>query len=83
MRGTIIFLILLGLYIFNTICAYKFTKAIYSNGGRWDSLTPDLGDLFLTFMPLVNCISAMDYLLGNCYPNKEKHILNKFFRIHK
>jgi len=56
---------------------------MYSEGGRWENLIPDGDDLFLTFMPLVNCISAMDYLLGNCYEDKEKHILNKFYRIHK
>ena len=83
MIETVIFLILIGLYIFNTICAYKCTNVMYSEGGRWENLIPDGDDLFLTFMPLVNCISAMDYLLGNCYGDKEKHILNKFYRIHK
>jgi len=83
MRGTVIFSILIGLYIFSTVCSYKYTKVAYSKGGIWGGLKPDTANLFFTFTPIANFFVAIEYLLGNCYEKKEKNILNKFYRINK
>lgn len=84
MYQIIVFLILLGIYVGVTLLAYKYIQASYSKGGIFELLSPEGGDLFLTFMPVFNMCPAISYLIGSCYRNrKKKGYLNKFYKIKK
>jgi len=52
---------------------------MYSKNGEWQRIKPDLGDVFLTFFPIMNIPSALDYVLLKL----KKWDLNKFFKIEK
>jgi len=83
MIETVIFLILIGLYIFSTIFAYKYIQISHSKIGVWKNIVPEFMDLFYTFLPIANCMLTVMYLLGDCYEDNDRHILNKFYNIHK
>lgn len=76
---TIIFTVLILLYIICTIGAYNYIKLAYSKGGKYEILDIDESDLFCTFCPLFNIQSAIAYLVGSYKENNDT--LNKFFKV--
>lgn len=79
----IILVILIILYVIITKLAYNDIRATYSKGGRYEGLTPTSEDLFFVFMPLFQIFLASEYVTGTCYRDKNRNILNKFFKINK
>jgi hypothetical protein len=80
-------LIMIVIYVTSVYGTYKFCQTSYSKNGQWSSINPDLLDLFMTLMPVINTILSFMYLLGFCYEKghiKRKEIdLSKFYKVIK
>ena len=82
----ITFIALIAIYLVSVIASWKHTHIAHSKGGRWDSLEPSFFDVFMTFMPVINTLSAL-VGWGSFPPYGDKDNSNKlvvkFFGIDK
>lgn len=76
------FYIAVIIYILSTFLSWLHIKLAYSKNGIWHGLTPSIGDIFGTFMPLVN---TFDIIISWCfwYPKRRTKDMDysKFFNL--
>ena len=66
-------------YVVSAIVAYQTFRRNYSSGGSWEYLNPNLLDACIVFVPIVNWIICMIYLIDYLQETNSQ----SFFRIDK
>lgn len=51
-------IILLSIYLMSALLMYLWVKLIHSKKGRWSGLEPDLTDVALVIVPVLNTIAC-------------------------
>ena len=75
-----IIVVLVLIYIVSFRYAYKWVRKQHLPGGEWDLLEPDVGDVVLCVVPLVNLIIAIEWGIESLLKNKYGS-LSKFFKL--
>ena len=72
-------------YLLSVIITWNFIRIAHSKGGIYSYSKPDLMDVLITFMPILNTFIGVVYWL--CFPPNAKYKidfrLNKFFNVKK
>lgn len=58
----ILFIILI-VYFISAYGTYKFFQKAYSKGGRWCYMNPEIGEAISVFIPIVNQVGLVIYIL--------------------
>jgi len=66
-------------YVVSTLGAYQTFRKNYSSGGSWEYLNPSLLDACIVFVPIVNWIICMIYLIDYLQETNSR----SFFRMDK
>lgn len=73
------------IYVASAISMWRYFHIAYSEGGIWEWISPNAGDLFYIFTPIVNSVCAFAFWADR-HPranNKRGKSLSKFFNIKK
>lgn len=73
------FIILLLIYAGSCVLAWSYFSAVFSKGGRFETLEPGSVEVVITFTPLINTVFGGLGWLDS--PYKDKRQFNKFFNI--
>lgn len=76
--------VLLFIYLLSTTVSYSIISSWYQTGNRWAGRKPGSIDVFLTFTPVVNTLSAVIatiYWLDMKYDWNTQPFYNAIFRV--
>jgi hypothetical protein len=86
MKKKIIILTCLIIYLVSATYSYKYFNIAYSEGGRWQHISPTFEDVVVTILPIMNTIIALDYTTDSMYTNRHKPdrgFYGKIFKVRK
>jgi len=77
----VLFLLLgLVIYVISVVKTFSYTRTSHSIGGKYEKSDPNVGDIFLCFIPVINTIYAIVTFFRS--PNKGGSF-SKFFKVER
>lgn len=85
-----IIIFLITQYLLFALLQWYYTKLAYSKNGKWSNIKPDITDIIVMVIPILNVFSVIGFLFfypirkTNNHRIKINHnIMNQFFNIKK
>jgi len=71
-------------YILSILINYRFIRICYSNKGKTKGENVNVGDVIMTFMPIINILSLLTIIFESPYSfDPEPKNYNRIFNINK